>query len=132
MRTHQLFAVFTAIVCLASGLAVAAAQSEPPRKVPIVVVVGCVGQESNETWMLTSATDAIEAGSKLPAPPTEADAANLSGQNKYRLIGISEFNLPTHKGHKERVEGLFIAAKPLSRLNVTSVKHVADTCGAPK
>jgi hypothetical protein len=94
--------------------------------------VGCVGQEGNETWVLTSATDAVELGSKSPALPTEADAATLSGQNKYRLIGISEFNLPTHKGHKERVEGLLIAAKPMSRLNVTSVKHVADTCAAPK
>ncbi|MBI1874371.1 MAG: hypothetical protein HYS05_10875 [Acidobacteria bacterium] len=97
----------------------------------MVVVVGCLGQEGSETWVLTSATEAIELASKTPAPPSEADAVKLSGQNKYRLIGISEFNLPTHKGHKERVEGLLIAAKPMSRLNVTSVKHVADTCGAP-
>ena len=54
-----------------------------------------------------------------------------TGKNTFKLIGVSEFDLPSHKGHTVLVKGLFIKAEPVSRLNVTSVTMVAATCAAP-
>ncbi|MBI4476635.1 MAG: hypothetical protein HY654_05645 [Acidobacteria bacterium] len=128
MKTCDL--VVGGALCLVTVVRIAAAQPEPPRKVPIVVVVGCLGQEVDDTWVVSSAANPIELGSKAPSPPSDAEAAKLTGTSRYRLIGTSEFSLPGHKGHKVRVEGLLIQAKPMNRLNITSVRHIADTCGA--
>ena len=48
----------------------------------------------------------------------------------YRLIGVSEFDLPAHKGHTVLVKGLFIKATPVSRVNITSVTMVSTACAA--
>ena len=49
-------------------------------------------------------------------------------EDGHRLIGLSEFDLPTHKGHTVLVKGLFIKAAPVSRVNVTSVAMVSTAC----
>lgn len=113
---------------VATVIAFVSAQSEQPRKIPIMLMVGCLEQDANQAWLVTSATDPMETVTKGSPPLADTEAAKLSGANRYRLIGVSEFNLPAHKGHKERVEGLVIAAKPMNRLNVTSVRHLADVC----
>ena len=55
------------------------------------------------------------AAAKVPktAPPP--------GRNQFRLIGVSEFNLPAAPGPTVIIKGLLIKATPVSRLNITSV-----------
>lgn len=100
----------------------------PASKVPIVAVTGCVA-ESGANWMLTGATDPTPSIANAP-PAGEAIKGPTSGKNQYRLIGVGEFDLPSHKGHTVLVKGLLIKASPVSRVNVTSVTTVSNSCAA--
>ena len=99
----------------------------PPQKIDIVSVTGCLREPTAGTWMLTAATDPVPSSANAPAPK-DVPATPPTGRNQFRLIGVSEFNLPPHKGHTVLVKGLFIKAAPVSRLNITSVTMVAASC----
>lgn len=117
------------------------AQPKPAAKIDLVTVTGCLTPGGGETWRLTSATDPIVASQKAPEPPKDA----VIGKNRYRLIGLLEFNVAAHKGHTVRVKGLLIPVddgkrpspgsgrgEPVEpRLNITSLQHVAPTCPPP-
>ena len=103
----------------------------PAKKVDIVSVTGCL-REQGTNWMLVGATDPAPSvanqaqGKEIPATPP-------AGKNTFRLIGVSEFNLPQMKDHTVVIRGLFIKDK-VSRINVTSAVEAAASCapGAPK
>lgn len=125
-RCAGLLAVF---VCL-HGAGPIASQPATPGKVPIVAVAGCVTEQGSD-WMLTAATDPEPSIANAP-PAGQPYKGPTSGKNTFRMIGVSEFDLPSHKGHTVLVKALFIKAEPVSRLNVTSVTMLATTCAAPK
>ena len=52
----------------------------------------------------------------------------LGGKNAFRLIGVTEFNLPAHRDHTVIIKGLFIKATPMNRVNMTSVTMVSPSC----
>jgi hypothetical protein len=104
-----------------------AAFQAPADKVPIVAVSGCVTERGANTWALTSATEPTP--SIANAPPANAPSTGpTTGKLEFALIGVSEFDLPSHKGHTVLVKALLIKASPVSRLNLTSVTHIASTC----
>ena len=113
-------------------LAVAALlQAAPPRKVDIVSVSGCLRETAPDTWMLVNATTPVPSAANAPEKkdiPSTAPA----GKNQFRLIGVSEFNLPQHKDHAVIVKGLHIKGEPVSRLNITSVTTISTSCPAGK
>ena len=100
--------------------------AQPKEKVPIVAVAGCVAMQGSD-WMLTSATEPEPSIANAP-PAGQPYKGPTSGKNSFRLIGVSEFDLPSHKGHTVLVKGLFIKAEPVSRVNVTSVTMLSATC----
>ena len=107
----------------------ALAQAAPAPKIDIVSVTGCLRESSPNTWTLVSATDPVPSNANAPQPkdlPTTAPA----GKNEFRLIGVSEFNLPQHKDHTVVIKGLFIKATPTSRINMTSVTTAVASCAA--
>jgi hypothetical protein len=99
------------------------------RKIEIVSVTGCLREATANNWTLENATAPVPSAANAP-PAKEIPPTPPVGMNSYRLIGVSEFNLPAHKGHTVIVKGLFIKAAPLSRVNVTSVTMVAASCPA--
>ncbi len=113
------------------ALLFAAAQAPPAKKIDIVSVTGCL-REQGGTWLLVAATEPVPSaanqaqGADLPATPP-------AGKNTFRLIGVSEFNLPQMKDRTVVVRGLFIKDK-VSRINVTSAVEAVASCaaGAPK
>jgi hypothetical protein len=104
-------------------------QDPAPKKVDIVSVTGCLREPAPGTWMLTAATDPTPSTANAP-PAKDIPAAVPVGKNEFRLIGVSEFNLPAHKGQTVIVKGLYIKAVPVSRLNMTSVTTVSPSCAA--
>jgi hypothetical protein len=100
--------------------------AQPKEKVPIVAVAGCLAEQGSD-WMLTSATEPEPSIANAP-PAGQPYKGPTTGKNTFRLIGVSEFDLPTHKGHTVLVKGLLIKAEPVSRLNITSVTMLSDTC----
>jgi hypothetical protein len=118
----------TASLVLAAALA---AQAAPSNKVDIVSVTGCLREASANTWTLTAATDPVPSTANAPAAK-DIPKTPPAGRNEFRLIGVSEFNLPAHKDRTVIVKGLYIKATPVGRLNITSVTDVAASCAAPK
>lgn len=109
-----------------------AAQAPAPKKtVEIVSVTGCL-REQGTNWMLVAATE------PMPSLANQASGDDIpktapAGKNTFRLIGTSEFNLPTMKDKTVVIRGLFIKDK-ISRINVTSAVEAVAACaaGAPK
>jgi hypothetical protein len=118
---------------LAFVLTLAAGQAPAPSaKVEIVSVTGCLREAPSGTWTLENATDPVPSIANAP-PAKDIPAVPPVGKNSFRLIGVSEFNLPAHKGQSVVIKGLFIKATPMSRVNMTSVTMVAPSCpAAPK
>src|SRR5881628_1103134 len=96
-----------------------ALQAPASTKVEIVSVTGCLRETTPNNWTLTAATDPVPSSANAPSPK-EIPAAPPSGKNAFRLIGVSEFNLPAQRDHTVIIKGLFIRAEPMSRLNMTS------------
>jgi hypothetical protein len=115
----------------ATLLLTALVSQAPTKKVEIVSVTGCL-REQGTNWMLVAATDPVPSvanqaqGKDIPTTPP-------AGKNTFRLIGISEFNLPAMKDRTVVIRGLFIKDK-VSRINVTSAVEAVASCapGAPK
>jgi hypothetical protein len=112
---------------LAAGQGVYAQAAK--EKVPIVAVAGCLEQQG-EHWMLTRASEPEPSIANGP-PAGQPYKGATSGKHTFRLIGVSEFDLPSHKGQTVLVKALFIKAEPVSRLNVTSVTTVSASCTPP-
>lgn len=113
------------LIAMLAALALQA--SAASKKVDIVSVTGCLREPTANTWMLTAATDPAPSSANAPAAK-DIPATPPEGRNQFRLIGVSEFNLPAHKGHTVIVKGLYVKATPVNRLNITSVTMVAASC----
>ncbi|MEO7133332.1 MAG: hypothetical protein ABI024_03850 [Vicinamibacterales bacterium] len=106
-------------------------QARATKTIDIVSVTGCL-REQGANWMLVAATEPAPSsanqaqGQDIPATPP-------GGKNTFRLIGVSEFNLPQMKDRTVVIRGLFIKDK-VSRINVTSAVEAVASCapGAPK
>jgi hypothetical protein len=121
-------------ILLSLGIAATArmplAAQTPVEKVPIVAVAGCLEEQSAGNWMLTSATDPEPSIANGP-PAGQPYKGATSGKNSFKLIGVSEYDLPSHKGHTVLIKALFIKADPVSRLNITSVTMLSANCTPP-
>jgi hypothetical protein len=116
---------------IALAVAAAALLQATPNKVEIVSVSGCLRQPSADTWMLVNATDPVPSSANAP-DKKDMPAQAPVGRNQFRLIGVSEFNLPAYKDQAVMVKGLHIKAQPVSRLNITSVTPISTSCPAGK
>ena len=127
-RSPALLALAAAVVAvLAAGPGRAVhAQGDT---VPIVAVTGCLAEQGTN-WILTNATDPVPSIANAP-PAGQPITGPTSGKQRFRLIGVSEFDLPAHKGHTVLVKGLLVKAATETRVNVTSVTMVSATCAAP-
>ena len=100
-----------------------------PKKIDVVSVTGCLKEATPNNWTLSNATDPVPSSANAP-PAAEVPKTPPVGKNQFRLIGVSEFNLPQHRNHTVIIKGLLIKAEPVSRVNMTSVTMVAATCPA--
>ena len=112
-------------------LLVFALQAAPSQKVDIVSVAGCLKETQPGTWMVVNATDPVPSIANAPSKD-DIPATPPVGTRQFRLIGVSEFNLPHHKDHAVIVKGLQIKAQPTDRLNMTSVTTIGTSCPAAK
>jgi hypothetical protein len=101
--------------------------AQAPKKVEIVSATGCLKEATPDSWTLVNGTDPVPSTANAPAAK-DIPAVPPAGRNTFKLIGVSQFNLPAHRDHTVIVKGLLITAAPVSRLNVTSVTTVAPSC----
>ncbi|MGH9176146.1 MAG: hypothetical protein ACRD1H_17395 [Vicinamibacterales bacterium] len=100
---------------------------KPVEKLDTVAVVGCLKQVAPDEWKLTNASAPVVSTANAPSPKELAELPT-GGKGEYRLIGVAIFNLPAHRDHSVVVKGLLVKATPISRLNVTSVTMVSESC----
>jgi hypothetical protein len=108
-----------------------AAPPQGARAVPIVETVGCLVEGPSKVWTLTNAVEPVTAGRAGFSRPEEVKAAEGRGlgSQQIRLIGMTEMNPAPHRGRKVLIKGLLIKSEGATRINVTSIKTVGDTCG---
>lgn len=116
--------------CLVTTTAAVSAQA-PPAKADVVSVAGCLREQAPGEWRIVNATDPKPSNANAPAP-SELPTLPVVGKLQFQLIGVSIFDLLSHKNHTVVLKGLLIPAKPISRLNITSVVAVAPTCAAAR
>ena len=115
-------------VAAAGGTAVQ--DERASAEVTLVTVVGCLAEEpGNLPWMLERAT----AGEQTEqAFTTEVELARSAGEAlgtlRYRLLGVGEFGVESHVGHRVQVKGLKLRYDGEWRLNITSFQPLAPTC----
>ena len=127
-RIERTMGMLTAALGAVVVTGVVLAAQTPTEKVPIVAVAGCLDQQADK-WMLTSATEPEPSIANGP-PGGQPYKGPTAGKNTFQLIGVSEYDLPSHKGHTVLIKALFIKAEPVSRLNITSVTMLSATCAA--
>ena len=101
-----------------------------PGEVALVTVVGCLAEEPGDLpWTLERAT----AGEPTEQAFTSEEelvrsAGEALGSLRYQLLGVGEFGVAPHAGHRVQVKGLKLRYDDEWRLNVTSFQHLAPTC----
>ena len=118
-------AVVIGLVSVAAT-AIASAQDE----VQLVTVVGCLRHDPADLpWMLERATDGAETTTAFTSEDEiERSGAEALGSLEYRLLGVGEFGVEPHLGHKVQVKGLKLRYEDEWRLNVTSFQHLTPSC----
>jgi hypothetical protein len=123
---------FTNIVCLLAAAGGAIAQSQPSKPSsdlpPLVEVVGCLSQ-TGTNWVLANASEPAPSTTSFTTPEAvKAAAEKPLGTGQIRLLGIAPFSPDGHKGHKMVVRGLLIRSGSETRINLSSLQMVSETC----
>jgi len=78
---------------------------------------------------LTEATAPVVSKNAATTPGAlKAAKEHALGAGRYRLLGLWPFNPAAHAGHKVAAKGVLTQSQNDSRLNVTSLQSVADSC----
>jgi mono/diheme cytochrome c family protein len=106
-----------------------------PAPVPsfaLVRVVGCLQERVGDDWLLTRASEPVRARTPdASSDDVEAVSTGAAGTFTFRLFDL----YPTPErdvGHDVEVKGFLIRTGPTDRINVTSLRPIADACRAPK
>ena len=109
----------------------APAQDEPSAgEVALVTVVGCLAEEAGDLpWILERATTGEPTEQAFTSEEELARSAGEAlGELRYRLLGVGEFGVESHVGHRVQAKGLKLRYEDEWRLNITSFQHLAPTC----
>ena len=95
----------------------------------IARVVGCLGQDRTNNWLLSRAGEPVATSSQGTSMAELKTASAMPlGLKNLELLGADVFNPLRYSGHKVAVKGVLIQAATSSRMNVTSLQTVAATC----
>jgi len=112
-------------------------RKEGPTPVPnfaLVQVVGCLVQDSGNSWILTGASEPVR--TRNPKQSTESElkvsAATGLGAQTFRLLDADyfrpDFTAAAHKGHKMEAKGFLIRNPGDLRLSVTWLEMLDSSC----
>ena len=95
----------------------------------LVQVVGCLTQNPDSSWALTSATPPQITRDETPSAAAIKDAAGLPlGTAQVRLIGLGHFKPEPAAGHRVEARGLLDKGSSDARLDVLSLQAVSANC----
>ena len=100
------------------------------NEIGLTTVVGCLKQEDSQLpWVLERATEGTETETAF-TNREELDRSSREelGTLQYRLLGVGEFGVESHIGHKLQIKGLKLRFDDEWRLNVTSLQQLSSSC----
>lgn len=99
-------------------------------EITLVTVVGCLAEEAGDLpWILERATAGEPTEQAFTSEEELARSAGEAlGTLRYRLLGVGEFGVAPHVGHRVQAKGLKLRYDGEWRLNITSFQHLAPTC----
>lgn len=115
-------------ILLLGVVTAASAQAGQDAAVELRTVVGCLAS-SGAAWMLDRATEGEPTERAFTSEDELDDSRRRAlGSLSYRLLGVGEFPVGDHDGHKVQVKGLRFARDGELRLNVTSFQPLDPDC----
>jgi mono/diheme cytochrome c family protein len=101
------------------------------QNLSFVQVVGCLEPGPGDRWVLTNSS--ARPGSRergVSVTELERAKSRALGKDTYTLVSATPFEPATRKGHKVTAKGLLYLQPGDSRLNLTALETLADTCSA--
>lgn len=96
---------------------------------PIVEVIGCLAQDSSSAWTLTRAGDPVVSMTQsTTSGAIRARNGKPAGDRRYHLIGVNVFSPAGQQEQRVMVKGVLIKDTNGTRLNVTSLRGIAESC----
>lgn len=104
---------------------------EPVPDFSLIRVVGCLTHnQSDNSWMLTQASDPVRTGDPQPAADDREAAGHIPlGSVTFRLLVSAAYSPEQYTGHRVEVRGFLIRRQPESRINITSLESLNPSCG---
>ena len=119
----------SAVLILLVGVVTAASSpAGQDAAIDLRTVVGCL-ESGADAWMLELATEGEPTERAFTSEDELDDSRRRAlGSLSYRLLGVGEFPVGDHDGHKVQVKGLRFARDGELRLNVTSFQPLDPDC----
>jgi len=113
---------------LALGVQGVSGQVGQDDPIELRTVVGCLARDAG-SWTLDRATEGEPTERAFTSEDEIAGSRQQAlGSLSYRLLGVGEFDVEGHDGHKVQVKGLRLNIDGELRLNVTSFQHLSPDC----
>jgi hypothetical protein len=95
----------------------------------LVQVVGCLASGPKNAWRLTKASDPIATRDEEPTPALLSAAQTKAlGTQDVQLVSAAAFQPASHAGQKVEARGLLYRDAGETRINLTSLQSVNQTC----
>ena len=121
----SLWGAVLVLVLSVPGVSGHTGQDDP---IELRTVVGCLAHDAN-SWTLDRATEGEPTDRAFTTEDEiEESQQRTLGSLTYRLLGVGEFGVDAHDGHKVQVKGLRLNIAGELRLNVTSFQHLSPVC----
>ena len=115
-------------ILLVGVVTAASAQAGQDAVIELRTVVGCIAGGGGG-WVLERATEGEPTERAFTSEEEVEDSRRRAlGSLSYRLLGVGEFPVGDHDGHKVQVKGLRFARDGELRLNVTSFQPLDPDC----
>jgi quinoprotein glucose dehydrogenase len=101
-----------------------------PEAVPnfaLVRVVGCLTRTADKAWILNRATEPVRTRDPNAAEETKAEATVPAGARSFKLLQLY-LGSDSDSGRQVEVRGFLIRVPNDDRINVTSMRKVAESC----
>ena len=101
----------------------------PVPNFALVRVIGCLAAGPNKTWTLVNSAEAERTASPKPSAQAELEGLKMTplGRGTYALLSVYP-SPEAFNGHKVEAKGFLVRINDETRINVSSLQRIAESC----